>query len=136
MFNSPLPYPSPFPFLMAAKSCCYLLYTSSTLPSLLLISLCLNVLSKLNHLLLLVLQIFPSLASWIHTSVLIIFIQMNVCVWGKMVPKLFPVATVRSRSPSSLYLCLPTSLLWSFPCLYIYIFIFILYLPASLLTNF
>lgn len=27
-FSLPSPYPSPFPFLMAAKFCCYLLYTS------------------------------------------------------------------------------------------------------------
>lgn len=111
VFNSPLLTHPPFLFLMVAKSCCYLLYTSFQASYSLLDFLLLKPLVQTGSSF--ASRIFPSLASWIHTSVLIIFIQMNV---GKEKKKSTRTAIIRSRSPSYHCLSLPTSLLWSSFC--------------------
>lgn len=115
VFNSPLLTHPPFLFLMVAKSCCYLLYTSFQASF-----------SPLDFLLLKPLvQTGSSFASSvIHFPILGLldshfspyYFYPDECEERKKkAPELFS-AIIRSRSPSCHCFSLPTSLLWSSFC--------------------
>lgn len=111
---------------MVAKSCCYLLYTSFQTSFSPFDFPLLKPLVQTGSSFASSLAYFPILGL-LASHLSPYYFYPNECGGGKKAPKLFPAAIVRSRSPSSVYLSLPTSLLWSSSCislqLCIYIFI-------------